>query len=1012
VSGITAFITGDESLTLGAGTYSVAAYGGTYGTFTISAQDTVSGTTGALTATGNTINFELPQLAAVTVVGTDLKTVNGFQEGLAVDNVVTLRGTDTLYLPAGTFYVGNGDGGGTPYGTFTISANSSGVLAVSATTGAAVATGNNIDFDLTQLAAVTMVWSDLKTAGSFQQGASIGSVVDSHGTGTDTVYLPAGTYNVYLAGGVPPAYGSFTVSANASGVLGVTSSSGAAVATGNTIDFDLTKLAAVTMVWSDLKTADGFQQGASIGFVVDSHNTGTDTVYLPAGSYNVYLAGGVPPAYGSFTVSANASGVLGVTSTSGAAVATANAIDFDLTKLAAVTMVWGDLKTAAGVQQGASVGYVVDSNHRATDTAYLPAGSFTVYLGGGVPPAYGTFTISPNASGGLGVTATSGALIATTPNQIDFEPCALEQVQITPNPGVQWYVSQVAAARTTDIVALPDGSFTMGLYDSSGNFSTATFSVGPSGLSATQLPATNPLVTLQLVPCQDSTTTTVSASVNPSLLNQAVTFTANVTAPDGDVPNGTVQFVIDGVNFGSPVTLTNGNAGITTATLTPGPHTIQAVYGGNNDFLGSSNSLTQNVQYCFDGFLPPLSQNMAFALNRTIPIKWQLCDFNSTLITSLSAVTSLQVAPVNADGSLGTPFNPTPAGATSLRNDGSQFIFNWQTKGLTAGTYEILLTLSDATLHTKVLQLTKTGSSAGLTTVWAGGTGSAPGGLLGGDIDLYVDNTNGDLTVDELARIQDAVTAADAVTEPYGVAVTEVTDPTLADVTLNMDTTSAVGGYAAGVLGCTTDAGQITIINGWNFYAGSDATQIGSSQYDFETVVTHELGHALGLGHSTDSTSVMYATLNTGTVNRSLTAADLNVADSDTTGACGLHAAVIPMPVASNVPLLNAPSREAFFAMLANPAHAPAVPTNTLAPSAYDAVFANPIGDVGTANFAALSATPIFGAPATLETADDPLSLAPEDGGGTSLSPSAPPTDRPDLQFDFILADGAIVVAC
>jgi hypothetical protein len=59
----------------------------------------------------------------------------------------------------------------------------------------------------------------------------------------------------------------------------------------------------------------------------------------------------------------------------------------------------------------------------------------------------------------------------------------------------------------------------------------------------------------------------------------------------------------------------------------------------------------------------------------------------------------------------------------------------------------------------------------------------APGGLLGGDIDLYMDNTNGDLTADELARIQDAVTAANAVTAPYGVAVMEVTDPTLADVT-------------------------------------------------------------------------------------------------------------------------------------------------------------------------------------------------------------------------------------
>jgi hypothetical protein len=163
------------------------------------------------------------------------------------------------------------------------------------------------------------------------------------------------------------------------------------------------------------------------------------------------------------------------------------------------------------------------------------------------------------------------------------------------------------------------------------------------------------------------------------------------------------------------------------------------------------------------------------------------------------------------------------------------------------------------------------------------------GGLLGGDITLYVDNTNGDLTADELARIQDAVTAADAVTESYGVAVSEVTDPTLADVTLNMDITSAVGGFADGVLGCTTDAGQITIISGWNFYAGSNPTQIGSTQYDFQTVVTHELGHALGLGHSADSTSVMYATLSAGTLNRGLTTADLNVPDTDA-GACGLHA--------------------------------------------------------------------------------------------------------------------------
>jgi hypothetical protein len=375
----------------------------------------------------------------------------------------------------------------------------------------------------------------------------------------------------------------------------VTATSGAAVATGNTIHFDESKLAAVTIYGTDLKTATGLQQHVAVFevaklYVGSAGNQATDTVYLGAGTFSVTDT--FPfSTYGGFTIAPDASGALAVTATSGAAVATGNTIHFDESKLAAVTIYGTDLTD--GLQQSVAVEEVVTlyfGAGPATDTAYLGAGTFHVDLFGG--PDYGTFTVAANASGSLAVTANSGAAVVTG-NTIHFDVCSLNQVQITAPSVSTWSIDTILGSGT-HVVALPDGSYTLGINGPSGLI-TATFSVGPSGLSATQFPQDAPLVTLQLVPCQDETTTTIASSVNPSLLNQPVTLTANVTVQDGDVPTGTVQFLIEGANFGLPVTLTNGVASITTATLGLGPHTISAVYSGGGEFVGSTGSATVSV---------------------------------------------------------------------------------------------------------------------------------------------------------------------------------------------------------------------------------------------------------------------------------------------------------------------------------------------------------------------------------------------------------------------------------
>jgi hypothetical protein len=168
-------------------------------------------------------------------------------------------------------------------------------------------------------------------------------------------------------------------------------------------------------------------------------------------------------------------------------------------------------------------------------------------------------------------------------------------------------------------------------------------------------------------------------------------------------------------------------------------------------------------------------------------------------------------------------------------------------------------------------------------------TEGVAGELLGADLFLYLDNSAAAFGADGLARLDEGIAGLNVLLSPYNVAIMEVDDSSLANLVFRSDTTSAVGGLAEGVLGCFDSLGTITLIQGWDWYAGVDPAAIEAGQYDFQTVVTHELGHALGLGHSTDVASVMNDTLPAGMVRRAMTEADLNVG-GDGDGPEGLHA--------------------------------------------------------------------------------------------------------------------------
>jgi hypothetical protein len=96
---------------------------------------------------------------------------------------------------------------------------------------------------------------------------------------------------------------------------------------------------------------------------------------------------------------------------------------------------------------------------------------------------------------------------------------------------------------------------------------------------------------------KNSTATSLTAPTTV-VHGQATSFSASVAATNGTgIPDGTIQFTVDGANFGSPVNVVSGAAtSDSTSSLSTGDHAVVAVYSGSSNYLSStSNSQTQTV---------------------------------------------------------------------------------------------------------------------------------------------------------------------------------------------------------------------------------------------------------------------------------------------------------------------------------------------------------------------------------------------------------------------------------
>ncbi len=170
-----------------------------------------------------------------------------------------------------------------------------------------------------------------------------------------------------------------------------------------------------------------------------------------------------------------------------------------------------------------------------------------------------------------------------------------------------------------------------------------------------------------------ATTTTVSSSLNPSVFNQSVKFTATVTNASGAAaPTGSVEFFDGSIDLGAGSALHRAGAGYTSTisikSLPAGVDNVVAVYTATGDFASSSGSVAQTVTPA----TPKISvkdaggvyNGTAYAATATVAGVVAGVD-NSPSPTLEGVGLTLEYVQINADGS------KTDLGSTAPTGDGS-----------------------------------------------------------------------------------------------------------------------------------------------------------------------------------------------------------------------------------------------------------------------------------------------------------------------------------------------------
>ena len=322
-------------------------------------------------------------------------------------------------------------------------------------------------------------------------------------------------------------------------------------------------------------------------------------------------------------------------------------------------------------------------------TAASGVGNYPISISGAVDPNYsiayvqGTLTVTPAA---LTVTAANAQRVYGAANPVLTG--AITGIQNGDNIG--------AIYATAATPASPVGTYAI-----------APTLVDPTGRLGNYIVT---LVNGVLTVIQASTTTTLSASPNPSTFGQSVTLTATVApiAPGAGIATGKVTFFDGTVPLGTSTLNRADTATFTTSSLAAGSQSFTASFSGDSNFSASSSSAVSDQVQC--GVLISLSPSTV-PLGGTVTVSGKVisCSTTTQMVVvkfALSGPSQPNSCSITKSEMFTTPPFPLPPKTSQTVS----FPFKLPSNGVCPGAYSITATtlVNGVAMDTSTASLTIT----------------------------------------------------------------------------------------------------------------------------------------------------------------------------------------------------------------------------------------------------------------------------------------------------------------